>query len=673
MSDNESQIEKESVKDAAARTPVEEGTKQTVVAREESLQKMQTEPAKAVDLLISNLDIKRLIELDACTRCGECLTWCPVYDQDAKESIIPRTKVMDFLRILHFQHGIVGKIVKSDKSPEALKKLLSALFHYREITDQDVRDFAQNLYECSTCGQCHVVCPANIDTVNLWEDIRRLIVQAGYGPLESQKALVKSVKSYDNPWQQPRSGRTKWARRAKKEGLIADLPREMKKTGAKVLLFLGCTASYDINVKQVAVSTINILEMLGIDYGVFGKDEKCCGSVMLRMGDREFERIASDNIKMFHEAGFQTLITSCSGCFKTIKEDYPRVEKLHFEVMHTVEFLRRLYEEGKLVFRNRVEKKVTYHDPCHLGRAAGVFDDPRFILQAIPGLELVEMPRNREYSRCCGAGGGLKSGYPDIQNRMSQRRIREAEETGARELVSACPFCYQGLQVGITATDSPLIMRDISFLVEEALKDEPISEQEKTAKFEAERSEMAVKPEKVQEPEKDKKAERDARREKRLKRLQEKETKEQKEESTIDQKSRSDRETAKDKKAERDERREKRLKRLQEKKAKPLEEEVGTPQKPETQQKSEKDKKAEREERREKRLKRVKEKKTNVQKENPETDQESETDQKSVSDQEPEIDKKREREERRAKRLKGVQDKKTGTEENAEASAQGEE
>ena len=448
------------------------------------------------DILISNLDMRRLIELDACTRCGECLTWCPVYDQDAKESIIPRAKVTDFLNIIRSQQGIIGRMVRSEKGPGALKKLISAVFGYREITDEQVREFVKNLYECSTCGQCHIVCPAKIDTVNLWEDIRRLIVRADYGPLDSQKALVKSVKSYDNPWQQPRAGRTKWARRAKKDGLIADLPKEMKKTGGKVLLFLGCTAAYDINVMQVAVSTINILEQLGIEYGVFGKDEKCCGSVMLRMGDPEFERIAADNIKMFNETGFQTLISSCSGCFKTIKEDYPKVGKLNFEVLHTVEFLRRLYEEGKLKFKTPVNKKVTYHDPCHLGRASGVYDDPRFIMEAIPGLELIEMPRNREYSRCCGAGGGLKSGYPDIQNKMAQRRVREAEETGAQELVSACPFCYQGLQVGISATNSPLVMRDISFLVEASLQDEKADEPKKERKVRKTRKTREPKPEK---------------------------------------------------------------------------------------------------------------------------------------------------------------------------------
>jgi heterodisulfide reductase subunit D len=426
--------------------------------------------AAAREIPISKLDIRRLMQLDACTRCGECLTWCPVYDQDAKESIIPRTKIRDFLKIVKSQQGLLHKIMKQERLGEPFKKLIRAIFRYRDISDEVIEEFARNLYECSTCGQCHVVCPANIDTVTLWEDIRQLIVEAGYGPLESQQTLVKSVKSYDNPWQQPRQARTKWARRAKKEQLITDLPREIKKTNAKVLLFFGCTAVYDVNVKQIAINTINILESLGVDYGCLGGNEKCCGSVLLRMGDKEFERIAADNIKTFNNLNIQTLVTSCSGCFKTIRDDYPHVGKLNFEVLHIVEYLQRLREQGKLKFITPVEKVITYHDPCHLGRATGVFDEPRLIIEAIPGLELVEMPRSREYSRCCGAGGGLKAGYPDIQNKMAQRRVKEAEATGAQELVSACPFCYAGLQVGISALDSPLVMKDVTSLVAESLK-----------------------------------------------------------------------------------------------------------------------------------------------------------------------------------------------------------
>ncbi len=423
-------------------------------------------PSRAADIPISHLESRRLLQLNACTRCGECLNWCPVYDQDARQDILPRNKAADFLRLVKRQQGPLARLAGGQG---AVGKAVARLLGHQEVSEDEVRAFAANLYECSTCGQCQIVCPANLDTVNLWEEIRRVIVMAGYGPLEQQKALVKSVKSYDNPWQQPRTARAKWARRAKKEGLIPDLPPDINKKGGKILLYFGCTASFDSNVRQVAVNTVNILERLGVDYGILGNKEACCGSVMLRMGDPEYERVFNQNIKQFNDLGIEALVTSCSGCFKTINEDYPKVGKLNFEVLHTAQFLRRLLEKGELKLTTPVEKLVTYHDPCHLGRASGVYDDPRIIMEALPGVDLVEMPRSREYSRCCGAGGGLKAGYPDIQNQMAQERIREAEGTGASELVSCCPFCFQGLQVGIGALDSALVARDLTSLVIEAM------------------------------------------------------------------------------------------------------------------------------------------------------------------------------------------------------------
>jgi heterodisulfide reductase subunit D len=450
---------------------------------------------------VSALDSKRIMQLQACTRCGECLNWCPVYDQDGREDILPRKKAADFLKILQGQHGLLAKIAGREDSG-ALAKLVGKVLGYKDVTEEQIQEFARNLYECSTCGQCQIVCPANIDTVNLWEEIRRILVMADYGPLEQQKALVKSVKSYDNPWQQPRTARAKWARRAKKEKLIGDAPKDIKKKGGKILLYLGCTASYDTNVRQVAVSTVNILDSLGIDYGILGNNEACCGSVMLRMGDPEFERVFKHNIDLFNSLGIEALVTSCAGCFKTISEDYPKVGKLNFEVMHTIQYLTRLLDRGELKFKQPVEKVVTYHDPCHLGRASGVYDEPRRIMEAIPGLELVEMPRNREYSRCCGAGGGLKAGYPDIQNKMAQERVREAMDTGAEELVSCCPFCFQGLQIGISGVGSDLVARDLSFFVEEALgvRPEPVEKKKPAAK-------AAPKPEAKPAPEASPKAE----------------------------------------------------------------------------------------------------------------------------------------------------------------------
>jgi len=429
------------------------------------------------EIPLHSLNMRQLIELDACTRCGECLTWCPVHDQDARETLIPRRKVIDFLRIAKSQQGLLAKIIKKRKVSDPLKRMLGRVFGYRDIGRAEIDDFVQNLYECSTCGQCEVVCPAHIETVTLWEELRRIIVQAGYGPLEAQKGLVKSVKAFDNPWQQPRAGRTKWARKAKKEGLIKQLPPEIKKNKAKVLLFFGCTAAYDVNVRQVAINNVNILQALGVDYGILGSEEKCCASVLLRMGDPEHERVFKQNIDQFNSLGIDTLISSCSGCFKTIMQDYPRIAPLNFEVLHSIEFLARLLKQGKLKFPHAVNRTVTYHDPCHLGRATGGYDAPRMIMEAIPGLKLIEMPRNREYSRCCGAGGGLKAGYPDIQNKMARRRVNEAEETGAEALVSSCPFCYQGLNIGISSLESQLVMRDISALVAESLLGYDVFEQ----------------------------------------------------------------------------------------------------------------------------------------------------------------------------------------------------
>jgi heterodisulfide reductase subunit D len=451
---------------------------------------------------IHKLDMKRLIELDACTRCGECLTWCPVYDQEAKEDLIPRRKIIDFLRVARSQSGLLAGIMKSKRIGEGLKNVIAKVFGYKELTKEQLDEFIFNLYECSTCGQCEVVCPAHIDTVNLWEELRRVIVRVDYGPLEPQKALRKSVKTFDNPWQQPRAGRTKWSRRAKKDGLIDSEPRQIKKTKGKVLLFLGCTASYDANVKKVAINTVNILEKLNIDYGVLGKEEKCCGSVLLRMGDPEYKRLFEENIAQFNSLGIDTLISSCAGCFKTIMQDYPKVGQLNFEVLHTVEYLARLLKTGELTFPNPVNKTVTYHDPCHLGRATGGFDAPRMIMEAIPGLNLVEMPRNREYSRCCGAGGGLKAGFPDIQNRMAQRRVTEAEETGAEDLVSCCPFCYQGLQVGINALDSEIVMRDLSEFIAESILGYDVFEKAAKAAEEKKRKKEAEKAKKKLEKDK---------------------------------------------------------------------------------------------------------------------------------------------------------------------------
>ncbi len=430
------------------------------------------EPETCKRIRVQNLSPRQLLELDTCTRCSECVQWCPVYAQDEKDDLTPRAKAKAFRKIMRAQDGILSMLVPPDS-------WLARKLNLKSRQEKRIERFVQGLYECSTCGQCHYVCPSYIDTVELWEGIRKSIVSAGYGPLENQAALTSSVKSYDNPWLQPRSVRDKWAKRAKKQKQIPKVPKNISKEKAEVLYFVGCTASFDVNIKEVAVNTVKLLNACDVDFGMLGVKEKCCGSVLLRVGDPEYERLAKENIETFNGLGIKTLVTSCSGCYKTISQDYPKVGEMNFEILHMVQFIDRLIQEGKIEFKREVPMKVTYHDPCHLGRAAGIYDAPRRILKSVPGVEFVEIERHHENSRCCGAGGGLKAGFPEVQQKMSQARVRDAVATGATDFVTACPFCYQGLLVGITAEEAPLQMRDITEILTRALGVADDEEEEK--------------------------------------------------------------------------------------------------------------------------------------------------------------------------------------------------
>ncbi len=442
--------------------PVEEqpGSETNVLDTEDLAAQEEDSPSRRI--IVDNLSPRQLLELDACTRCSECVQWCPVYAQDEKEDLTPRSKANAFKKIIRAQDGVLSTIAPLDS-------WLGRKLGRQARQDKRIESFIQGLYECSTCGQCHYVCPSYIDTVELWESIRASIVSADYGPLENHKNLTSSVKSYDNPWLQPRSTRDKWAKKAYKQKEIKRKPKNLAKEQSDILYFVGCTASFDVNIKQVAVNTAKLLHACDVDFGILGTQEKCCGSVLLRVGDPEYERLAGENIEKFNSLGIKTLVTSCSGCYKTISQDYPKVGQTNFEILHMTQFIDRLIQEGKIEHKHEVPMKVTYHDPCHLGRAAGIYEAPRRILKSIPGVEFTEIERHHENSRCCGAGGGLKAGFPEVQQQMSQARVRDALATGATDFVTACPFCYQGLQVGITAEEAPLTMRDITELLVRSL------------------------------------------------------------------------------------------------------------------------------------------------------------------------------------------------------------
>jgi heterodisulfide reductase subunit D len=175
--------------------------------------------------------------------------------------------------------------------------------------------------------------------------------------------------------------------------------------------------------------------------------------------------LAQKNIERFERASPSVIVTSCAGCYKTIRQDYPKVGKVTSRVVHVTQFVNELIDSGELKLEKRVDGVVTFHDPCHLGRHNLLYDEPRKILEAIPGLKIVEMERNRAEARCCGAGGGVKTAFPDLAQKISFLRVEDAEKTGADILATSCPFCYQSLKASIEAKGSKLRMMDLMGLV----------------------------------------------------------------------------------------------------------------------------------------------------------------------------------------------------------------
>jgi heterodisulfide reductase subunit D len=228
---------------------------------------------------------------------------------------------------------------------------------------------------------------------------------------------------------------------------------------------VGCTSSY--RQTEIARATFSLLKKVKADF-TLSPEEWCCGSPLLRTGQTDLvEQIVKHNIEVAKKLGAKKIVFSCAGCFRTFKEDYPRILKQEtgIELLHITEYLYDLLKNGKLKLTKEFPHPVTYHDQCHLGRHIGVYDAPREILKAMPGVRFIEMRRIKENAWCCGAGGGVKSGFKDWALEIAKQRIKEAESTNAEYLISSCPFCQHNLSDAIAALNSNLKMLDITRLL----------------------------------------------------------------------------------------------------------------------------------------------------------------------------------------------------------------
>jgi len=326
-------------------------------------------------------------------------------------------------------------------------------------------------YKCNMCGGCDAMCKRvqDMEPLRVIQEIRTRLVGDGQ-LLPNHLPVIESLRKEDNMMMKPKADRGKWA-----EGLkVKDLTSEK----AEVVFHAGCHLSFDEEQWPVARTALQILQKAGVDVGIMGKDETCCGGKAYEMGYKgEFTKYAENNMEAWKNAGVKTVVTPCSDGYYAFKHLYPEVGS-NFEVLHMVEFIDRLIKEGKLKFTRKVPMTVTYHDPCHLGRRdhvyvpgeaiMGIYDAPRDIIKSIPGVELVEMYRIKEYAWCCGAGGGAKEAYPDFNAFTARERIEEAKATGAEALVTACPWCERNFLDAISGNGEKMKVYDIVELVQQA-------------------------------------------------------------------------------------------------------------------------------------------------------------------------------------------------------------
>ena len=306
----------------------------------------------------------------------------------------------------------------------------------------------KGIWECTTCGNCELRCPKSTKPVDFISELRSFVIEKGKVPA-TLRAALESVLKHKNPWNKPAVKRTDWAK-----GI--NIKRFDNNDKSSLLLYIGCTPSYDPRCQKIPVALVKIFNNLNIDFGILGNEECCCGNEMKKMGEFGlFEYLAEDNISMFKKYDIKKIVTISPHCYNTFKNDYQEFDT-EFEVKHYTEYLSEHAEAGKLrLNKSDPSRVVVYHDPCYLGKRNKIFDAPRKLLSNIKGIELKEFDRAKERSVCCEGGGGkmwLES-TPGVE-RLGEQRVREAVEIGADTIVTSCPFCLINLEDAVKTTNN---------------------------------------------------------------------------------------------------------------------------------------------------------------------------------------------------------------------------
>ena len=339
--------------------------------------------------------------------------------------------------------------------------IVRKVMHQSQLGLADFED--EDMWLCVTCKACVDRCPRGVEIIDVWRSLRRAIVELGIGGIpDPLRISAKNISGVGNPQGEDREGRGNWAR---------DLNIKTFTKGTDVLYYPCCYNAYDPRSEQVAKATANILKAADVDFGILGIEQSCCGESIRKAGHESlFQSLAESNISLLNEAGVTKIITTSPHCYHAFKNEYSELGG-NFEVFHFSQYLAELIKEGRLKLTKELNKKVTFHDSCYLGRHNNIYEEPRDILKSIPGLELVEMFNHHDNSLCCGGGGGRIWEETKKGERFSDQRVQQALNAEANILAVACPYCIAMLEDSVLTMDKGEVIevKEIAELVQEAL------------------------------------------------------------------------------------------------------------------------------------------------------------------------------------------------------------
>jgi Fe-S oxidoreductase len=396
---------------------------------------------------ITDFTWKQLLDLYSCVIYGQCQEVCPA---TASGKELNPKKLIDDLKkhLLEVGPGLLKDKGKAEASANPGKALIG------EVITEDV------IWACTTCRACQQVCPVSVEHINKIIDMRRNLVMEQASIPETAEGALRSIEDRGHPWRGTTLSRTDWA-----EGL--DIKTLAEDKDIDILFWVGCTYALEERSTKVAQAMAKLLKTAGINFGILGAEESCCGEPARRLGNEYlFQMQAEKNIELLKSYGVKRIVTACPHGYNTIKNEYPQFGG-EFEVIHHTELISQLLKEGKLKINKGRGELVTYHDPCYLGRYNDIYQPPRQILTSIPDIKLVEMERNRDNSFCCGGGGGHMWLEERTGRRINELRTEQAMETKAKIVITACSFCLQMFDDGIKAkaAEEQLRVMDIAELV----------------------------------------------------------------------------------------------------------------------------------------------------------------------------------------------------------------